>query len=75
VPRSSGRYVSSAMARAAELQGSAKVELRDLKKDIRADCEVRSAWEVPAGRDVSVKERRTWKVYVAGSWGVEAGIS
>jgi hypothetical protein len=27
------------------------------------------------GREVSVKERSIWKVYVAGSWGVEAGMS
>jgi hypothetical protein len=67
--------VPSAMARVAERHGSAKVEPRDLKKDIRADCVVRSVKEVPVGREVSVKERSIWKVYVAGSSGVEAGMS
>jgi hypothetical protein len=60
------------MAAAAERQGSANVEERDLKKDIRPDWVERS---VPAGMVVSRKERRTWKVYVEGSWDGVGGMS
>jgi hypothetical protein len=48
------------------------VEERDLKKDTRPGCVVRS---VPAGMVASRKERRTWKVYVEGSWDVVGGMS
>jgi hypothetical protein len=60
------------MAAAAERQGSANVEERALKKDMRPDWVVKS---VPAGMVVSRKERRTWKVYVEGSWDVVGGMS
>jgi hypothetical protein len=64
--------VSGLMAAAAERQGSANVDERDLKKDMRPDWVVRS---VPAGMVASRKERRTWKVYVEGSWDVVGGMS